>query len=130
MASHPETTLLVLTSSPVEVQVASALQSAAQALGYADGCDIIRLGERPDLKLFVFEADPWAVMAIDDASIEALRDAFSLSDDDFAADVPINIAGYELVAIPGFADCMEDQDAKRVAWKRMHAAAHPKNPLD
>lgn len=130
MASHPETTLLALTSSPVEVQVASALQSAAQALGYADGCDIIQLGDQPDLKLFVFEADPWAVMALDADSIDALREAFSLSIDDFAVDVPVNVAGYELVAVPDFADCMGDQDAKRVAWRRMHAAAHPKNPLD
>lgn len=122
--------LVILSAEPVEVRVASALQSAAQALGYVDGCDIVQLTDIPDFKRFVFECDPWALMAIDDASIAALRAAFSLETQDFDADNPACVAGYKLVAVPGFATCLDDQDAKRVAWQRMKAAAHPGNPLD
>lgn len=130
MTSTIETLLLVLAEKPVEVQAASALQSAAQALGYAEGCSIVQLGDASDLKRLVYEVDPWAVMAIDDASIAALQEAFKLSSSDFRADYPASVSGYALVAVPGFAECLDDPDAKRIAWKRMHAAAHPKNPLD
>ena len=130
MAQVQDTTLVVLTGSPVDVRVASALQSAAQALGYADGCAIVQLADAPDLKCFVFEADPWSVIAIDDASIDALRSAFDLAIQDFAPDIPAQAIGYRLVAVPGFAACLDDADAKRIAWARMQAAAHPGNPLD
>lgn len=130
MQDIPETTLLVLTSSPAEIKVASALQAAAQALGHTGGCCIVQLADVTDLKLFIYQADPWSVMAIDDASICALRDAFSLSEDEFSVDNPIEISGYTLVAVSNFADCLEDQEVKRVAWERMKRAEHPKNPLD
>ena len=130
MSQAQDTTLVVLTGAAVDVRVASALQSAAQALGYADGCAIVQLADAPDLKRFVFEADPWSVIAIDDASINALRSAFDLAIQDFAPDVTAQAIGYRLFAVPGFAACLDDADAKRVAWARMQAAVHPGNPLD
>ena len=130
MPQTPDSTLVIIAGEPVDVRVASALQSAAQALGYADGCAIVQLADAGDLKRFVFEADPWSLIAIDDASIDALRGAFDLDEQAFAADVPVHVTGYRLVAVPGFADCLDDPDAKRVAWVRMQAAAHPGNPLD
>ena len=63
-------------------------------------------------------------MAIDDASIDALREAFDLDARDFAGDVPASVTGYNL------ADCLDDMEAKRNAWMRMKAAVHPGNPLD
>ena len=130
MPQTPDTTLVIIAGEPVDVRVASALQSAAQALGYADGCAIVQLADAGDLKRFVFEADPWSLIAIDDASIDALRMAFDLDVRAFAADAPTCATGYRLVAVPGFASCLDDPDAKRVAWARMQAAAHPGNPLD
>lgn len=130
MTQAQDTTLVVLANAPLDVRVASALQSAAQALGYADGCAIVQLSEAGDLRRFVFEADPWSLITIDDASIDALRGAFDLDEQAFAADVPAHVTGYRLVAVPGFAACLDDPDAKRVAWVRMQAAAHPGNPLD
>ena len=130
MSGAQDTTLVVLAGAPVDVRVASALQSAAQALGYVDGCAIVQLSEAGDLRRFVFESDPWAVMAIDDASVDALRKAFDLEIRDFSADIPANVVGYNLVAVPAFAACLDDMEAKRTAWTRMKAAAHPGNPLD
>ena len=130
MSGAQDTTLIVLTGVSVDVRVASALQSAAEALGYADGCAIVRLSDVDDLRRFVFESDPWTVMAIDDASINALREAFDLDARDFAGDAPASVTGYHLVAVPAFADCLDDMEAKRNAWMRMKAAVHPGNPLD
>lgn len=130
MSGAQDTTLIVLTGVSVDVRVAFALQSAAEALGYADGCAIVRLSDIDDLRHFVFESDPWTVMAIDDASIDALREAFDLDARDFAGDVPASVTGYNLVAVPAFADCLDDMEAKRNAWMRMKAAVHPGNPLD
>lgn len=130
MPAPIDSTLVVLTCAPLDVRAASALQSSADALGYADGAHIQQLDEVQDLKRFVFEVDPWSVMAVDDASIEALRVAFSLDEQQFAPDAPITITGYRLVAVPAFAECLDDQDAKSIAWRRMKAAAHPANPLD
>ena len=126
MSGAQDTTLIVLTGVSVDVRVAS----AAEALGYADGCAIVRLSDVDDLRRFVFESDPWTVMAIDDASINALREAFDLDARDFAGDVPASVTGYNLVAVPAFADCLDDMEAKRNAWMRMKAAVHPGNPLD
>ena len=125
MSGAQDTTLIVLTGVSVDVRVAS-----AEALGYADGCAIVRLSDVDDLRRFVFESDPWTVMAIDDASINALREAFDLDARDFAGDVPASVTGYNLVAVPAFADCLDDMEAKRNAWMRMKAAVHPGNPLD
>ncbi len=130
MTQAQDTTLVVLASLPVDVRVASALQSAARALGYADGCAIVQLADVDEPRHFVFETDPWAVIAIDDASIDALRTAFALDAQAFSPDVPARVTGYTLVAVPGFATCLDDSEAKRVAWVRMQAAAHPGNPLD
>ncbi len=130
MTQAQDTTLVVLAGAPLDVRVASALQSAAQALGYADGCAIVQLADVDDLKRFVFEADPWSLIAIDDASFDALRTAFNLDEQAFSADAPAHAIGYRLVAVPGFAACLDDPEAKRVAWARMQAAAHPGNPLD
>ena len=121
--------LIVLAEEPADVKVASALQSAARALGYADGCSITQLADVPDVKHMVFERDPWSVMAIDDASIEKLRRAFGLHADELAPDCPAVVAGYMLVAVPGFAACLDDLETKRIAWHRMKAAEHPGNPL-
>ena len=60
----------------------------------------------------------------------ALREAFDLDARDFAGDVPASVTGYNLVAVPAFADCLDDMEAKRIAWMRMKAAVHPGNPLD
>ncbi|MEI3377072.1 MAG: hypothetical protein V8R08_04450 [Coriobacteriales bacterium] len=130
MTQAQDTTLVVLASLPVDVRVASALQSAARALGYADGCAIVQLADLGEPRRFVFETDPWAVIAIDDASIDALRTAFELDAQAFSPDVPARVTGYALVAVPGFATCLDDPEAKRIAWARMQAAAHPGNPLD
>lgn len=129
MPDAQETTLVILTARPVDVRVASALQAAARALGYPDGCRIVTLSEAGDVQRFVFGCDPWSVMAIDDASIASLRDSFDLDPSQFASDCPASIAGYTLVAVPGFAACLDDADAKRAAWHRMKAATHPENPL-
>ncbi len=125
-----DTTLLVLASEPVQVRVASALQSAAQALGHIDGCQIIQLDQVDELRSLVFGLDPWCAIAIDDKAIASLRQAFDLDDTQFGAGHPIQVCGYTFVAVPGFANCLDDTSAKRVAWGRMQAAAHPKNPLD
>lgn len=129
MPQEADSTLIILSSAPVEVQVASALQSAAQALGHAGGCSIVQLAEIADLKRFVFECDPWSVIVIDEASLDAVRSAFSFEADAFACDVPAQAFGYAFVAVPGFAECLGDEGAKRVAWQRMKAARHPGNPL-
>lgn len=130
MAAIQETTLLVLSGNPVEVRVASALQSAAKALGYVDGCQIACLEQVEDVRLFVFESDPWCVLAIDDEAADALRAAFGLNAVDFSADLPAHACGYILIAVPGFVECLDDAAAKRIAWNRMKAAVHPGNPLD
>lgn len=130
MTQAQDTTLVVLANASLDVRVASALQSAAQALGYADGCAIVQLTDVDDLKRFVFEADPWSLIAIDDASIGALRRAFDLSERAFSADLPTCVNGYQLVGVPEFAACLDDPEAKCIAWSRMRAAAHPGNPLD
>lgn len=125
-----DTTLLVLASEPVQVHVASALQSAAQALGHVDACQIAQLDQVNELRTFIFELDPWCVIAIDDNAIRALRQAFEFDDSQFDVDYPAQACGYHLVAVPGFAGCLDDAEAKRIAWHRMQAAMHPKNPLD
>lgn len=129
MTEKQDTTLLVLASEPANMRVASALQSAAKALGYEDGCYIAQIGETADLRMFIFESDPWSVMAVDDESISALQNAFGLEFGQFAPDRTAHVCGYQFVAVPGFAECLDDHSAKRVAWHRMKAAAHPGNPI-
>lgn len=129
MTQTQDTTLIVLSEQAVSVRAASALQSAAQALGFPDGCQIIQLADTQDLRLYIFERDPWSVIAIDDASIVALQQAFGLDQKTFSPDTPVSCAGYRLVAVPSFIESLDDQGAKRIAWQRMKSAAHPGNPL-
>lgn len=129
MPQEADSTLIILSSEPVEVQVASALQSAAQALGHAGGCSIVQLADVADLKRFVFERDPWSVIVIDEPSVDAVRSAFSFESSAFSVDAPAQAFGYVFVAVPGFAECLGDEGAKRAAWRRMKTARHPSNPL-
>ena len=88
-------------------------------------------GSDPEaLALCIEGIDPWAVVAIDEPAIEALRRAFGGESPPPLPDKPVEARGYTLVAVPGFAACLDDQQAKRVAWRRLKAARHPRNPLD
>ena len=110
-------------------RVVHALEASAERLEHAQGCRFACLGECGDLTLFIHEADPWTVVAIDDESIAALRAAFGSESAALAPDAPVEACGYTLVAVPGFASCIDDQDAKRVAWARLQAAKHPAKPF-
>lgn len=127
-----DATLLVLSASSLGQDVINALESAAHALGHVDGACVATLEEAGgSLPLFVAEKDPWAVVAIDASSIEALSAAFPPASKALAPDRPVATGeGYLLVAVPGFAECLGDQAAKRVAWRRLKAARHPANPLE
>jgi hypothetical protein len=81
------------------------------------------------LALLVERTDPWSVVAIDEASVSALAAAFGKESASLAPDAPVCAEGYTLVAVPGFAECLHDAQAKRVAWRRLKAARHPGNPL-
>ena len=129
-----DATLLVLSSRAVDQTVINALESAAQALGHETGCAVATLDEArvaaADLAEFVYAGDPWAVVAIDEAAQGELRAAFGAEADAFAPDHPVTTgAGFTLVSVPGFASCLDDLPAKRVAWGRLKAALHPGNPL-
>lgn len=130
MTQAQDTTLIVLAGQTVPVRAASALQSAAQALEFVDGCQIVQIADTDDVRGLIFERDPWSVIAIDDVAVNALRQAFGLDHNVFSPDRPARCSGYLLVAVPGFVECLDNQDAKRVAWQRMKVAAHPGNPLD
>lgn len=127
-----DATLLVLTEARLDQRVINALESAAQALGHADGACIARLSETGDeLALFIAQGDPWSVVAIDDASVAALQKSFPPESSRLYPDAPVEVPeGYQLVAVPGFSACLDDQAAKRVAWNRLKAARHPGNPLE
>ena len=109
---------------------------ADEALADADAGDSgnaggSALGSNPEtLALYIERVDPWAVVAIDEPAIEALRRAFGDESASLSPDRPVEARGYTLVAVPGFAACLHDQQAKRVAWHRLKAARHPQNPLD
>ncbi len=75
------------------------------------------------------QADPWSVVAVDEAGLALLSAAFGDASAGLAPDAPVCVEGYMLVAVPGFAECLHDEQAKRVAWKRLKAARHPGNPL-
>lgn len=134
MYGPADATLIVLSEEPLDQAVINALQSSAEKLGHEDLC-VATLGEvagaesAESLAAYIAGADPWAVVAIDDAAVEALRGAFGEESRALAPDAPVNVLGYELVAVPGFAECLGDAAAKRVAWRRLQAAAHPDNPL-
>lgn len=128
-----DATMMVLTSHPVDQAVINALQSAATALGHESGCSVLTTGEAAQhggLASLILEADPWSVVAIDDAAIDALRAAFGAESGGLQPGKPLQAGGgYTLVAVPGFAECLDDQSKKRVAWGQLKAARHPGNPL-
>lgn len=131
MYGAPDATFLVLSAAALDQKVINALDSAARALGHSSGACVATLAEAaPDIALFVATADPWTVVAIDEEAVAALALAFSPQAAGFAADEPVSHQlGYTLVAVPGFADCLDDLEFKRIAWGRLQAAAHPSNPL-
>lgn len=123
-------TVLVLHSGSLSTAAQDALQASATALGHvfpAVFADVQGLSPR-SLSFLVHERDPWSVVAVDDASIDALRAAFDIGEENFAPDAPTIECGYTLVAVPGFANCLQDQTAKRIAWERLKAAKHPGSP--
>lgn len=127
-----EATLLVLSDVPLGQRAINALESAAQALGHSDGACIITCAELPeDTAAFLVSCDPWAIVAIDDASTDLLREAFPPESQKLFADAPVTVPeGYRLVSVPGFAQCLDDREKKRTAWNRLKAARHPGNPLE
>lgn len=132
MYGPQDATLLVLSSARLDQRVINALESAAQALGHAGGACVATLAEAgADIVAFVAQGDPWAVVAIDDAAVQELKAGFGAEAERLFPDAPVDVAlGYRLVAVPGFAECLDDMDAKRVAWHRLKAARHPGNPLE
>lgn len=132
MYGAPDATLLVLSEKPLEQRAINALESSAAALGHAYGVCVASLSDAgDDLAAFIMRADPWSVVAIDDAAIDALRDAFPPASQGLKPDEAIDVAqGYCLVAVPDFAECLDDDAAKRIAWNRLKSARHPGHPID
>lgn len=134
MYGASDATFLVLCGHPLDQTVINALESAAEALGHTTGCAVLSLDELDrdgtELVDFIYRADPWCVIPIDDASITRLCDAFPEETRKFAGDCPVKVgAGYLLVAVPGFAKCLDNRSLKRLCWERLKAARHPGNPL-
>ena len=148
MADAVDPTLLVLARMRPTPAVEKALASAAGALGHTAGLAVrtldaagegglcsdsgraLEASDSEALALYIERVDPWAVVAIDEPAIEALRRAFGDESASLSPDRLVEARGYTLVAVPGFAACLDDQQAKRVAWHRLKAARHPQNPLD
>ena len=78
-----------------------------------------------DLALTIHKIDPWAVVAIDDKSIAALQRTFCKESKDLKPDQTACACGYTLVAVPDFAACLDNKQAKAKAWARLKAARHP-----
>lgn len=78
-----------------------------------------------DLALTIHKIDPWAVVAIDDKSIAALQRTFCEESKDLKPDQTACACGYTLVAVPDFAACLDNKQAKAKAWARLKAARHP-----
>ncbi len=134
MYGPADATFITLASSRVEQDVINALDSSARALGHATGCSLVTLEEVQErsssVVSYIYEQDPWAVISIDDEALHALRSAFDLTAAEFDARTPCIVpSGVTLVHVPNFADCLEDDEKKRVAWNQMKAARHPGNPL-
>lgn len=117
-------------SQPFSVEAVEALGACSVALGYEGPARFVDISsyDAEELVLAVHTWDPWSVVAIDEASAAKLAAAFGLQAQGFAPDAPVTARGYRFVAVPGFEECMADKDAKRVAWGRMKAAAHPGPP--
>ncbi len=133
MTDFSDTCLIILSAHECTEDVIYALKKSATALGYdqeplflsLDKIDKQREHDK-SLSWIVHTVDPWFIIALDDESILALHNEFGLNNDNFYADKPANICGYNFVAVPNFADCLNDQDKKRIAWGRLKAAQHPK----
>ncbi len=123
--------------SNLDVQADS--KSDKRADSKSNKCADSKLGEA--LAAYIEKTDPWSVVALDKKSIDTLSSAFANIENNadnnngehpatLKPDKPIEVCGYKLVAVPDFESCLDDEDQKRIAWKRLKAAAHPKNPLD
>lgn len=131
MPESADPTLLVVCERRPSREVCAALSAACEALGHAAGfavCEMADAGAE-ELACRIERIDPWSVAAIDDASVALLAAAFGEASAPLAPDVSVRADGYTLVAVPGFAECLHDEQAKRVAWGRLKAARHPGNPL-
>ena len=122
-------TFLVLSAKPLPASAHEALVASAHKLGHADAAFAFTASCTPrDVAMLVHRFDPWSVVAVDEESVEALKAAFAKEAADFGPDHPTMVRGYRFVAVPGFAQCLEDQEAKRAAWQRLKAAQHPGAP--
>ena len=115
---------------PFSMAAIEALRSCAKALGYEGEARFVDVSgyDSQELVLAVHTWDPWSVVAVDETSAVKLAEAFGAEAQGLAPDAPVAVRGYRFVAVPGFEQCLEDKDAKRIAWGRMKAAAHPSAP--
>lgn len=124
------TSMLVLHSGGLSDAAREALKASATALEHRVAPEFVDVEgcEPQELVLRIHSCDPWSVVAGDNASIDLLREAFSLTEDQFAPDAPAIVHGYTFVAVPDFEACLDDQAAKRIAWSRLKAARYPGRP--
>ncbi len=125
-----DATFLVVSSTTPTEDVISALQASADTLGHTAAAFVALDKLTADdsahaLGLLVCTIDPWAVVALDGDSEQALRVAFGKPAASLDADESVQACGYTLVAVPDFEQALVDQEAKRVAWGRLQAAKHP-----
>ncbi len=121
MPESADPTLLVVCEKRPAREVVAALASACEALGHVAGYAVCEAGGMDAEKLAegIEQADPWSVVGIDETSVALLAAAFGQASAQLAPDAPICVDGYTLVAVPGFAECLHDMQAKRVAWTRL-----------
>ncbi len=131
MPESADPTLLVLCEARPAREVRAALSSACEALGHPAGFAMCEVGgmDAERAAAIIERVDPWSVVAIDGTSAALLALSFGKASAPLAPDAPMCVDGYTLVAVPGFAECLHDEQAKRVAWGRLKAARHPGNPL-
>lgn len=139
MPKSNDPTLLFVLGKKSSAEVESALTSISDALGHIAGYSIITIDELQKcadtnlaeaLAFCIEKIDPWSVVALDESAIDELRNSFGEHSSALQTDNPVQVCGYTLVAVPDFESCLEDEEQKRIAWKRLKAARHPKNPLD
>ena len=126
MTNQPDTCFIVVSEHELNEKTKAALNNAVKALGYDIPPAFIVSTDSEQLLDAIFEIDPWAVVAVDDASIYTLKAAFGNEAEKLAQDSPVEVCGYNIVAVPGFEDCLNSYEAKCVAWTRLQAAVHPK----
>ena len=126
MTNLSDTCFIVVSDHELNEEAKDALSCAVKALGYDTPPDFIVFSNKEELSDIIFKHDPWAVVPVDEPSISAIASAFKLDANSFGVDMPKDVCGYTLVAVPGFEDCLSDETTKRVAWARLKAAAHPK----